>query len=627
MSAPAHRKATLAAFFEWFAPVFTIALAPACGFQQEIPHVDDDGLVLTSGTGSESSGGGSSSGGDACPDACEVEGAALCVDGGVVVCAAGQDGCLRWGDPTACPDGQVCSEGACAAGLGFTRLADAWALPVGGRADAGFWNGDGDPVAVGDEVWRLIDLDGDGARDLVITAAAYKVGDGWETRAPGYPQASFWEVHFGGGPGGFSEPTAWPLPQDVGLLGRGLVDIANTPAHLQDHAWALRDLDGDGRLDLVVTGIGGFGEGEVLPIGTDQEPRWDVYFNTGAGFDALASKWVLPLTPDAPNFTAVDGSVVGIDGLAWSALDLDADGWTDLAVTARAPKTVFRAPGFPDSPHWEVHRGGPTGFATKLTPWTLPPGGAEDAGFLAPSGGGEADGDELWALLDLDGDGVRELVVTGAQAVAADGAAAFTDGGAHWRVHRVREYGFELSHETFAVPGDGGGDLGRGYYATTGGREAAGSLGAPYDATGWELLDIDGDGRLDLVVTNEARPSGAVYSRQVLGGAAGDADPYWLVHRGGVRGFREPERWPTPRGGLAGRGILWSAGQASPVPQVEGASMWQLVDLDGDGRLEVVVTGLAEPTGEGVVWDWRAPGLAEGAPHWQVHWQPVSRTQ
>lgn len=618
MPAPVHRPATLAIALGCIAPVFALA----CVLQDAAGHVDD-GLVLTAGTGSDGgSTGGSTGDVDACPDACAEAGAGLCVDGGVARCDVGDDGCLHWGAPVACPDGQVCSDGACAPGLGFARLADAWALPPGGRVDAGFWNGDGDPIAVGDEVWRLVDLDGDGARDLVITAAAYKVGDGWETRAPGFPQASFWEVHRGG-PAGFAPPKAWMLPKGVGLLGRGLVDIAGAPLDVSDHGWALRDLDGDARPELIVTAVGGFG-GEILPIGTIDAPIWEVYRNTGDGFAAEPTPWTLPPAPDGPRMLVAEGEVAGAGGVAWSLLDLDVDGWTDLVITARVPIQGFRVPGFPDSPHWEVHRGGPTGFAAVATAWPVPQGGGKYSGFSAPSGGGAADGDQLWALVDLDGDRRRELVVTGAQVDGADGAAAFTDGGPHWRVYRAGAAGFELSAETWAIPGEGGGTGGRGYYATVGGREAAGSTSYPYDTTGWELLDLDGDGWLDLAVTNEARPSGATYSRRALGGAAGDADPYWEVHRGGPGGFGAAERWQTPRGGVAGRGFLWSAGQASPVPQVDGASMWRLVDLDGDRRLEIVVTGLAAPTGEGAVWDWRAPGFADGASHWQVYWQPAA---
>ncbi len=614
MPAPALRPVTpLAALV----PV----LAFACVVQDFADHVDDD-LVLTGGTGSDDGGSGSTGAADACPDACSV-GAALCVDGGVATCVEGEAGaCPRWGEPVACPDGHVCSEGACAPGLGFARLADAWALPPGGRADAGFWDGDGDPIAAGDEVWRLVDLDGDGARDLVITAAAYKSGDGFVTRTSGFPQASFWEVHRGG-PGGFAAPAAWMLPQGVGLLGRGLVDLEGAPTDVSDHGWALRDLDGDARPELIVTSIGGF-DGKILPLGNDAAPRWDVYRNTGEGFAGEPVAWSLPPAPDGPRILVVEGADPAPGGLAWSVVDLDIDGFADLAITGRVPIQGFRVPGFPDSPHWEVHRGGPTGFSDVTTTWEVPQGGGKYSGFAAPAGGGAADGDELWALLDLDGDGRRDLVVTGAQVDDADGAAAFTDGGAHWRVHRNSGSGFNLSYEPWAIPGEGGGKGGRGYYATVGGREAAGSTSGPYDATGWETVDVDGDGWLDLVVMNEARPSGATYSRRALGGEAGDADPYWLVHRGGPGGFGAPDRWQTPRGGVAGRGFLWSAGQASPVPQVEGASMWRLVDLDGDRRLELVVTGLAEPTGEGVVWDWRAPGQADGAPHWQVFWQPVA---
>lgn len=591
--------------------VVLVACVPA-GWDQ--PSGDD--IVLSGGTGSTGQGEEDSGGPPGCAHACE-EGAAVCQDAGLSLCVAGEDGCRRWGEPEACPEGQVCGEGACAPAPGFSRLGDAWPLPDGGRAGEGFAAGAGEPGAVGDEAWSLFDIDGDGSLDLVVTAVAHKSGNDWVTRTKGYPLATFWEVYFGGRAGGYgSEPHTWEVPPAVGLTGRGLVAPSGLPSEATDHAWALRDVNGDGRPDLLVTGYGApKGDlGQIDPLGTVDAPRWDVYFNDGERFAAVSTPW--PLSPGLSIGTA-DGAIVGASGLAWSTFDADGDGWCDVVLTGSGyPLAAF---GMPDKPQWLVYRGSPGGVAGEPLAWRLPPGGAADVGFAQVTGAGAAAGDELWSLVDIDGDRRRELVVTGVMSEKGEPTGLLSDSGApQWRVYRSVAVGFDVAFEPYAVPAGRGGSDDRGLYAIRGGQDAAGKLGAAYDRHGWDLIDVDGDRRLDLVVTNEAQPYEGVYTRRALGG---ESDPYWEVYFGTAEGFAAPLRWPTPPGGAAGRGFLWTRGLVSPVPQVEGASMWETGDLDGDGRPELVVTGLAAPGEAGATWHWEAPGYVEEQPHWQVYWQ------
>ncbi|MDC0670444.1 FG-GAP-like repeat-containing protein [Nannocystis radixulma] len=595
-------------------------LLVGCSYEPTVGG-DDVGVELTEGAGSsEADEAGDDTTEDApklCEDACE-DGAAACAGDGVARCAADEHGCLVWLVPEPCPEGQACSDGACSAAAGFVREAEAWAVPAGGRAGAGFATPSGRAAAVGDDDWELLDLDGDGALDLVRTAAAYPAGDGFVTRTKGFPLGPFWEVHRGGGADGFAAgPMAWSLPVGVGLGGRGLVASVGEPQGDGDLVWAVRDVDGDARPDLVVTGVRAPDE-SLVPLGPADAPRWDVYRNDGSGFADQAEPWPLPPGADGQFFHHVDGAAAAANGPAWSLLDLDGDGWSDLVITGRSAPPLHVVPGFPDSPHWQLHRGGPGGFESNFALWSLPLGGRAETGFAGLSGSAEAPGDQLWTLLDLDGDGRRELVVTGQLDDAAVGPAALTlDGAPGWAAYPAGDDGFDLSPRTVALPAAGGATGGRGYYAASGGQDIAGTSNGPYDANGWELLDLDGDGRLDLVVTNEAREiAGGVYKRGALGGDA----PYWDVYFGTDAGFVAATRWPTPTGGFIGRGFLWAHGVLDPVPENEGTVLWHTGDLDGDARPELVVTGLAAPGEGNDPWNWQVPGL-DGKPHWQVHWQ------
>lgn len=619
------------------APV--LAFAPACSYDPYETAADDAGVELTQGTGSDassSSGGeGSSSGSSgesdssgetgACADACEAD-AAVCEGDGVARCEVGDDGCLAWTTPEPCPEGHVCAGGACSPGPGFMAEPTVWAVPKGGRAGEGFAAPAGEPAAVKDDAWELFDIDGDGALDLVLTAAAYPAGDGFLTRTKGYPFNPFWQVYRGGTSGGFGgDPHAWLLPLDIGLEGRGLVTTAGEPGVAGEHVWALRDVDGDGRPDLVVTGVAGPKKGEIRPLGAPEAPRWDIYFNTGDGFAATPHAWVLPLVPDGLLLHHVQAALPLVNGPSWALLDLDADGWSDIVITGRSKYPKFIVHGFPNNPYWEVYRGGPEGFVEPALVWMVPQGGGAETGFAGTAAGifGEAKiaGDQSWALIDVDGDKKLELVVTGQLSDPTQGPVVLGEPDAPvWAIHRLAPAGFEVTPELFAVPEARGGAGDRGFHALRGGQSAAGSVTEPYDASGWEVLDVDADGRLDLVVTNVAREiEGGVYKREVLGG---ETSPYWDVYRGTTTGFGGPERWPTPTGGLAGRGFLWSRGLVSPVPEVEGTVLWHTGDLDGDRKPELIVTAIAAPsTGEGSKWGWQVPGLVDGPPHWLVHWQ------
>src|SRR5262249_41730520 len=147
--------------------------------------------------------------------------------------------------------------------------------------------------------------------------------------------------------------THWPTPSagapgDLGYFQPGVSGFANTGA------WSTVDLDGDGRVDLVVTAPAG-GAGAVT--------QWQLVRNTGSGFEAAATAWSLPSLGWSASVLA--GGFQGTG--TWSTFDLDGDAKPDLVVTTDASANVQL--GWPGAPRWDLYRNTGHGFSASATAW------------------------------------------------------------------------------------------------------------------------------------------------------------------------------------------------------------------------------------------------------------------
>lgn len=327
------------------------------------------------------------------------------------------------------------------AGDGFTADARPVPVPAGFEDDAFAWFQDLSTLSPN---WQLLELTGDGVLDVVVTAypGLDAVGD------------THWLV-FPGSAEGFSDTgRVFALPTGLGEDAfRFGVDLdPDLPA------WELLDLDGDRVPELVVTQV------EDAPV-----VAWSVFHASQGGFVDSAVPWPLPEGP-AHAWTRTHDVVD--DDWSWSLVDLDGDGFRDVVITSD-----------PDEPElgrtrWRVHHGQDGAFDAGWRSWGLPPQ-TEPVFSRVPD---PALDDRLnFSLVDLTGDGVRDLVVHTDVAEAEVGVT-------HWRLHPHVQDGYSQMGFEVALP----------EVFPAGTLHTAASMGPE---TAFGLTDVDGDGRPDLVAT------------------------------------------------------------------------------------------------------------------------------
>lgn len=323
------------------------------------------------------------------------------------------------------------------------------------------------------------------------------------------------------------------------------------------------DVNGDGRLDLLVTGRCG-----AAPTGA-----WQAFFNDGASFGpsprALALPGGLPASSFRDTFAGVDCAATP-SGVSYTHFDIDADRRADLVVQAQCGDPTV------GTSRWRVFTGTDDGFPAAQDFALTPAAAPALAALSAPrpcAGSGVTP--YASAYYDVDGDGLPDIV----EASACDDAAV---GDTHWRVHRNVRTGYAAPTRLALPPGYGA----RAFAALAWG--AAQCPSRPISAL---FTDIDGDRRRDLVVL-----------RACADPALGQT--YWHVHRNTGAGFTAaPERWPLPSGYPPGAIDFFQS--ALDCATRQGATAG-LMDLDGDERPDLLLTtDCGDP--------------AVGRTHWKVH--------
>ena len=182
--------------------------------------------------------------------------------------------------------------------------------------------------------YQILDVDGDGLPDLLVTSACNDPTVGPDAYVV-YPNMST----------GFGAPIRYALP-----------NLSSTPGCVQA---ALVDIDGDYALDYVVTSLC-----TDVTVGTSQ---WLVYRNTGGAFATTTTSYTLPANATVHTFSSLEVDAASCTGNqpAYGFYDVTGDHIADIVETTACDDTTVGVTS------WRVYPGSATGVGAP-TAFTLP---------------------------------------------------------------------------------------------------------------------------------------------------------------------------------------------------------------------------------------------------------------
>ncbi len=496
-------------------------------------------------------------------------------------------------------------------GQGFGTTAANWPIPVGGVTNGGNNLGyflTGQTVAssydIGSKNWVVMDINGDAKMDLVITSEKMSNGS---TTVYSPTSTPYWKVYLGTGTAFSSTVTNWSIPAGGATLGGtnlGFYLTAIVTASSYDVGstnWVVMDMNGDARPDLVITSEK-MSNGNTTVYSPTSNPYWKVYLNTGTSFSSIPTNWLVPVggqinggTNLGFRFTAnTSASSYDIGTTNWELLDLNADNRPDLVMysekMSNGNTTVYSPT---SSPYWKIYLNTGSAFSSSVTNWPVPVGGHISGGvnlgfrFTASSSAPSYDiGTTNWELVDMNGDKRPDLLVYSEKMSNGNTTIYNPTSSPYWKIYQNTGTGFQTSSSNWSVPV--GGHIFGG--ASMGYRYTASTIAASYDigSTNWELVDMNGDARPDLVINSEKMSGGltTIYSPS--------SNPYWKVYFNTGSNFAgASSNWPVPVGGIisGGNNLGFFLPYATTATTYDlGSHNFQVFDINGDTKPDLVIT-------------------------------------
>ncbi|MFN0188352.1 MAG: hypothetical protein ACKVQV_06590, partial [Bacteroidia bacterium] len=203
-------------------------------------------------------------------------------------------------------------------GQGFSPSTTNWNCPNGGDITSGVTYGynviGGTAVATdntGSQSWSVLDMDGDGYLDLVVTAQL----QGGNVTSFSPTSSQFWKVYSGNGSGFSTSATNWSCPNG-GLINNGVTygynaigGFALTTHNTGSQTWSVVDMNNDAKPDLVITAQ--LQGGIVTSFSPSSNQYWKVYLNTGSGFSPSTTNWNCPNGGDITSGVTYGYNVIG----------------------------------------------------------------------------------------------------------------------------------------------------------------------------------------------------------------------------------------------------------------------------------------------------------------------------
>jgi cysteine-rich repeat protein len=478
-------------------------------------------------------------------------------------------------------------------GAGFAQSPTAFALPTG-YAQASFSDFQGESLCDASygnaqPTYRVVDINGDAKPDLVVTYACGSIA------VPGAdPDVSKtkWKVHLNTGTGFAQVGIDWPLPTGYAkatfddLQGDSYCDESNGYAA---PTYRFIDINGDAKPDLVVT----YACGSVALPGADPnvgKTKWKVHLNTGTGFAAAGTDWPVPTGYAKGSFVDLNGDSYcdesnGYAQPTYRFLDIDGDAKPDLIVTYACGSVAL--PGADPNvakTKWWVHLNTGSGFANVPSDWALPTGYAKGS-FDDLTGASNCDPSNGYAqpgyrLADIDGDGKTDMIVPYACDYVALPGADPNVGKTKWWVHFNKGNGFANDPSDWALPTG----YAKGFFGDLSGDSYCDAPNG-YAVPSYQLADLDGNGKLDMLVMYACGNVGLPGADAKVGKA------YWLVHGNTGSGFTNaPSTWCLPTGYAKGRFVKFGSLAYCDAPNGYAKPAYRVTNLVQGSQAEMVVT-------------------------------------
>ena len=388
-----------------------------------------------------------------------------------------------------------------------------------------------------------------------------------------------WLVWFNTGTGFEANPAEWDVPGRAYAGDETLDTITgelDCNGQSETPSWTTLDIDGDGAPELIITDIC-----DAPDIG---ETRWLVYANTGTGFAARSTDWLLPGNQFPGDetfdlFEAQQDCGGGDEKPTYGLFDHNGDDLPDLVITDECTT------GGVGETSWTAYNNTGTRFAANPRTLTLPGAGYDGDesfdDFFSELDCNGADTEAAYSLVDMNGDGLADLLVTDLCETGGGGSVGETE----WLVHPNLGTGFGDAGLSWSVPG-----------ALYAGNETLDEPEADQNCNGAEpqpaygLRDLDGDGRPELVVVDTCEANGDV------------GELWWDYYSNTGAGFApSAERWAVPGADYAGAETFDAFSSESDCRPGVSQPAYDLADLDGDGSAELIIldTCTDPTTGDG----------------------------